>query len=108
MSVQSITTSVKDGGSKFLKATSSTVQWGAHKVGNVGGFLRDNASAVMNFIMGFFKNIPQYFSSARIHLGAFAQHIRDNKAYSAGTAGIAVAVAFGALATFKYLTKEAV
>ena len=108
MSVQAIATSAKDVGSKVLNITTSTVKWGAHKVGNVGGFLKDKASVVMSFVMGFFKNIPHYASLLGTHLGAFAQHIRNNKAYSAGTAGIAVAVAFGALAAFKHLTKDAV
>ncbi|NGX44034.1 MAG: hypothetical protein K1060chlam3_00192 [Candidatus Anoxychlamydiales bacterium] len=103
MSVKAITTSATDVGSRILNATTSTVKWGAHKVGNIGGFLKDKASVVMSFIMGFFKNIPQYFSSARTHVGAFAQFIRDNKANSAGIAGFAIAVtSLVALAIFKY------
>ncbi len=108
MSVKAITTSATDAGKRIFNGGATAVKWSGRQVGTATGFLRDKAKVVMSFIMGFFKNIPQYFSSARIHLGAFAQHIRENKAYSAGTAGIAVAVAFGALATFKYLTKDAV
>ncbi|NGX49180.1 MAG: hypothetical protein K940chlam5_00776 [Candidatus Anoxychlamydiales bacterium] len=108
MSVKTITTSATDAGKRIFNGGATAVKWSGRQVGTATGFLRDKAKVVMSFIMGFFKNIPHYASLLGTHASAFAQHIRDNKAYSAGTAGIAVAVAFGALATFKYLTKPAV
>ncbi|HEU64755.1 MAG: hypothetical protein KR126chlam4_01280 [Candidatus Anoxychlamydiales bacterium] len=108
MSVSTITTSAKDVGRKFFDGAISTAKWGAHKVGDAGGFLRDKAAVIMNLVKGFFKNIPQYFSVVRSHAGTFIQHIRNNKANSAGIAGLTLAATFGALAIFKHLTKDAV
>lgn len=103
MTISKIATSAQDVGKTIFNGGATAAKWGAHKVGDAGGFLRDKASVVMSFIMGFFKNIPQYFSTARTHVGAFAQFIRDNKANSASVAGLAIAVtSLVALGIFKY------
>jgi len=107
MSINKIATSAQHVGKTVFNGGATAVKWGAHQVSTVLGFLRDKAAVVMNLIMGFFKQIPQYFNSASTHLRAFAQHINNHKAYSAGTASIAVAVTLGVLAVLKH-QKEAV
>ena len=46
MSVQSIASSAKGVGKNVFEKGTSAVKWGAHKVGNLGGFLKDKAGVI--------------------------------------------------------------
>ncbi len=108
MSIRAITTSAKDVAKSVLNGGTSVAKWSINKVGDLGGFLKDKAAVITTWVKGFFQNLPQYFSSTKTHLSAFVQHIKNNKANSAGIAGLAAFITLGALAIFKHLSKEAV
>jgi len=98
MTVQGILTSAKDVGNTVYQHGANAVRWGAHKVGGLGGFVKNTAMTIMTWIKGFIKNIPQYLSNASTHLKSFVQHIKDYKGQSAGIAGLTVVITLGLVA----------
>ncbi|NGX34160.1 MAG: hypothetical protein K1060chlam1_00510 [Candidatus Anoxychlamydiales bacterium] len=94
--VASVTSSAKAVGQSILDKGSNAVKWGAHKVGGLGGSLGNTARSVKNYVFGFFKNLnlSHHLSVAGTHLSNFYQHVKNNKVYSLGIAGIAAGITY--------------
>ncbi len=101
--VGNIASSAKDVGKNIFDKGRNVVSWGAHKVGDLGGFLKNSAISIKNYVAQFFKNLnlSHYFSVAGTHLKNFYQHIKENKAYSLGIAGIAAGITYLAFTLLK-------
>lgn len=106
MSSQAIAASVKNAGQTVLETGKNVVRWCGRQVGTVAGFVKEKALVVWNLVKGFFKTLPHYFGVVKGHVGTFFQHIKNNKANSAGIAGLAVALTLGSIAIFNYLSKQ--
>ena len=72
--------------------------WAGRQLSVIGGVLKKTANAVMNWVKGFFKNLPQYFAVAKQYFNTAINYIRNHQypvAVGAGIAALATLVIFG-------------